>query len=93
MSLFYLVARLQVVPAFPPGDRRESSVEKAETADERARENWGEDKKARGEREEGENGREKRGLQPTHCSKVCASVGGLSILIGQFWLFRQQVTS
>ena len=36
--------KLRVVPCFPPGDRRESSVEKAKMADERARENWGENK-------------------------------------------------
>ena len=46
---------------------------------------------ARGGRGEGEKQKEKRRLQTTHCSKICTAVGGLSILIGQFWLFRQQV--
>ena len=53
-------------------------------ADDRARENWSEDKKARWRRGEGEKGREKRGIQTTHCSKTCAAVAGLIILIGQF---------
>ena len=56
---------------------------------ERACKNWGEEKKARGGRG-GEKEKEKRRLQTTHCSKICMAVGGLSILIGQFWLFHQQ---
>ena len=36
--------------------------------------------------------KEKRRLQTTHCQKIFAAVGGLSFLIGQFGLFRQQVS-
>ena len=45
-------------------------------------------KKARGKRGEGDKEKEKWRIV-----KICAAaVGCLSILIGQFWLFRQQVS-
>ena len=56
---------LRVVSSFPPGDRRESSARA-----EKAREKWGEVKKARGPkggRREGEKEKEKRRLQTIHC--------------------------
>ena len=45
-------------------------------------------KRKRGGVKEKEKGKWR--LQTTHCSKVCAAVGGLGILIGQFGLFLQQ---
>ena len=48
-------------------------------------------KKARGGMGEGENeGKEE--TADNRCQKIFAAVGGLSFLIGQFWLFRQQVS-
>ena len=80
--------RLRVVSSFPLGDRRESTLERWESAQKVGRGQI----KARGGRGEVEKEMEKRRLQTTHCWKICAAVGDLSILIGQFWLFRQQVS-
>ena len=55
-------------------------------------EKWGEDKKS--ERGEGRS-RERDGKEKTTDNpllKIYAAVGGVSILIGQFGLFRQQVS-
>ena len=76
------MTQAKTITLFPPGDHREISVE-------RAHKNWGEEKKARGGRG-GEKEKEKRRLQTTHCAKICTAFGGLSILIGEVWLFHQQ---
>ena len=62
------------------GEKERKIVENRE----RAREKWGEDKKARGERREGRM-RERQGKEETTDNpllKICTAVGGLSI--GQF---------
>ena len=88
IQFFLSKYRLQVVPSFPP--RRSSRIERREMREHARKVRRGQ-KSERG-RGQGEEEKGKWRLQTTHCYKICAAVGDLSILIGRFWLFHQQVS-